>query len=189
MRSSTRRGISAGLSAHYSGSGFSRMNFAFHGLSQQGFDEWVAKAKAARSDPRPRGLSEARKAERSGAGPLFRLRGERPLRRHPRHVRQPGQMCVSEMHHIDGWAAPARKAKRTASGSTTTTAGCESGDEPSGATFPASGRPPRSSVQPEGMMPRDQAWAAAASTSARPSRTQGQGNALPGAEEGPRRRS
>ena len=36
-----------GLSGHYSGSGFSRMNFRFHGLSQHGFDEWVAKAKAA----------------------------------------------------------------------------------------------------------------------------------------------
>ena len=36
-----------GLSGHYSGSGFSRMNFRFLGLSQQGFDDWVAKAKAA----------------------------------------------------------------------------------------------------------------------------------------------
>ena len=35
-----------GFSANYSGSGFSRMNFAFHGLTQQGFDQWVAKVKA-----------------------------------------------------------------------------------------------------------------------------------------------
>ena len=35
-----------GFSANYSGSGFSRMNFAFHGLTQQGFDQWVSKVKA-----------------------------------------------------------------------------------------------------------------------------------------------
>lgn len=35
-----------GMSSHYSGAGFSGMNFPFHGLDQAGFDAWVAKAKA-----------------------------------------------------------------------------------------------------------------------------------------------
>ncbi|NMK46790.1 ubiquinol oxidase subunit II [Achromobacter sp. Bel] len=35
-----------GLSANYSGSGFSGMRFKFHGLDQQGFDKWVADARA-----------------------------------------------------------------------------------------------------------------------------------------------
>ncbi|NUU01406.1 ubiquinol oxidase subunit II [Herbaspirillum robiniae] len=35
-----------GFSANYSGAGFSHMRFKFHGLDQQGFDEWVKKAKA-----------------------------------------------------------------------------------------------------------------------------------------------
>lgn len=41
-----REGVFKGMSANVSGAGFSHMNFKFHGLSQQGFEEWVAKAKA-----------------------------------------------------------------------------------------------------------------------------------------------
>ncbi|WP_414676577.1 ubiquinol oxidase subunit II [Mesorhizobium sp.] len=36
-----------GFSANYSGAGFSGMRFDFHGQSDAGFDQWVAKAKAA----------------------------------------------------------------------------------------------------------------------------------------------
>jgi cytochrome o ubiquinol oxidase subunit 2 len=36
-----------GISANYSGAGFSGMHFVFHGMSQSNFDGWVAKAKAA----------------------------------------------------------------------------------------------------------------------------------------------
>lgn len=35
-----------GLSANYSGAGFSGMRFKFHGLDEQGFEQWIAKAKA-----------------------------------------------------------------------------------------------------------------------------------------------
>lgn len=35
-----------GFSANYSGAGFSGMRFKFHGLSSEGFEEWVKKAKA-----------------------------------------------------------------------------------------------------------------------------------------------
>ncbi|KAF1046891.1 MAG: Cytochrome bo(3) ubiquinol oxidase subunit 2 [Herbaspirillum frisingense] len=35
-----------GFSANYSGAGFSHMRFKFHGLDQQGFEDWVKKAKA-----------------------------------------------------------------------------------------------------------------------------------------------
>lgn len=40
-----REGVYKGMSANISGRGFSHMNFKFHGVSQQGFDEWVAKVK------------------------------------------------------------------------------------------------------------------------------------------------
>lgn len=40
-----RPGVFRGLSSHYSGAGFSGMNFRFHGLSEQDFAQWVAKAK------------------------------------------------------------------------------------------------------------------------------------------------
>lgn len=39
-------GVFRGLSSHYSGAGFSGMTFRFHGLSDQDFEQWVAKAKA-----------------------------------------------------------------------------------------------------------------------------------------------
>jgi len=40
-------GVFQGMSSHYSGSGFSGMTFKFHGLNDQDFDAWVAKAKSA----------------------------------------------------------------------------------------------------------------------------------------------
>ena len=39
-----------GFSANYSGIGFTDMRFTFHGLSQQDFDGWVAKVRAAGGD-------------------------------------------------------------------------------------------------------------------------------------------
>lgn len=39
-------GIYKGMSSHYSGSGFAGMTFKFHGLSNEDFESWVAKAKA-----------------------------------------------------------------------------------------------------------------------------------------------
>lgn len=41
-----RPGDYLGFSANYSGDGFSHMKFRFHGLDQQGFDNWVATVKA-----------------------------------------------------------------------------------------------------------------------------------------------
>ena len=40
-----REGVFRGLISHYSGAGFSGMTFKFHGLSNEGFDAWVQKAK------------------------------------------------------------------------------------------------------------------------------------------------
>jgi cytochrome o ubiquinol oxidase subunit 2 len=45
-----RPGVYGGISANYSGAGFSDMRFRFRGLDTQGFDRWVAKV---RSMPRP----------------------------------------------------------------------------------------------------------------------------------------
>lgn len=40
-----REGVFKGLNSHYNGAGFSGMTFKFHGLSNEGFDAWVQKAK------------------------------------------------------------------------------------------------------------------------------------------------
>lgn len=39
-------GVYDGFSGNYSGEGFSHMRFKFHGLSQDGFDDWVEKVKS-----------------------------------------------------------------------------------------------------------------------------------------------
>jgi len=39
-------GVFKGMSSHYSGAGFSGMTFQFHGLSNEGFAQWIARAKA-----------------------------------------------------------------------------------------------------------------------------------------------
>lgn len=41
-----REGQYQGFSSHYSGAGFSHMRFQFHGLSDTGFAEWIARARS-----------------------------------------------------------------------------------------------------------------------------------------------
>src|SRR3712207_2276839 len=151
-----REGDYWGLSGHYSGSGFSRMNFRFHGLSHEGFEEWVAKVKAG-----------GERLEREAY-----LRLEKPSEAEPvRYYSSvedglfgailglcvtPGQMCITEMHHIDRSGGAGKESEGNRERLDYDNRRLESGHEPSGATFPASGRPPQGSVQPEGMMPRDQ---------------------------------
>jgi cytochrome o ubiquinol oxidase subunit 2 len=90
-----------GFSANYSGVGFSRMNFKFYGVTQQGFDQWLENVRA-----KGAGLDRAEY-----------LKLEKPSQQNP--VRyyspvesglfnailnmcvMPGKMCVGEMHHID----------------------------------------------------------------------------------------
>jgi len=176
-----KAGDFTGMSGHYSGAGFSRMNFAFRGLSNQGFDEWVSKSKAA-------------------AMPLTReayLQLENPSEAEPVKFYSavdnelygailgmcvaPGKMCVHEMHHIDRTGGGGKESEANVDRLGYDNRRLQSGDEPSGATVPASGRASRGPTQPEGMKPRDQSGVNA------PVRTpdQGQGNALPDADRGP----
>lgn len=174
-----------GLSGQYSGSGFSRMNFRFHGLSDENFEQWVARVKAG--------------GERLDRDAYLRL--EKPSEAEP--VRyyssvenglfgailglcaRPGQMCVSEMHHIDRSGGAGKDSEGNRERLDYDNRRLESGTEPSGATFPASGRPPQGPVQPEGMRPRDQDLSREGINQRRSEPDQGQGNALPGADRGP----
>jgi len=145
-----------GLSAHYSGSGFSRMNFGFQSLSQQGFDEWIAKARSA-----------GETLDRDAYLKLEKPSEEEPVRYYASVENglyeailglcvAPGQMCISEMHHIDRTGGTTEGSEENRRRLDYDNRRLQSGDEPSGATFPASGRPPRSLEEPEGVMPRDQ---------------------------------
>ena len=174
-----------GLSGHYSGPGFSRMNFAFRSVSEQGFDEWVAKAKAA-GTPLDRDTylklekpSEAEPVRYYGAlenGIFEAILGM---------CVAPGQMCVREMHHIDRMGGAAQGSEANRRRLDYDNRRVWSGHEPSGATVPASGRPAKGDVQPEGMMPRDQERARGGVNEPQTAPDQGQGNALPGADRAP----
>ncbi len=96
-----REGTYKGFSANYSGAGFSGMHFAFEGLSNDGFDAWIAKAKASgntlgRSDylelERPSENVPVRRYA-SVDGDLFKAVLNLCV--------EPGKMCMSEMTAID----------------------------------------------------------------------------------------
>ncbi len=145
-----------GLSGMYSGAGFSRMNFGFRSLTQQGFDEWVAKAKAAGE---PLNREAYLKLEKPSEAEPVRFFGSVEDGLFTAAVGMcvaPGQMCVQEMHHIDRMGGAAEDSEANRQRLDYDSRRLESGSEPSGATFPASGRAPRSSEEPQGVIPRDQ---------------------------------
>lgn len=179
-----KEGEFRGLSGHYSGSGFSRMNFSFRSFNQQGFDEWVGKAKAAGTRLNRAAYlkldkpSEAEPVRYYGAvedGLYDAILGLCVM---------PDKMCVQEMHHIDSMGGAGEDGEANRKRLDYDNRWLQSGHESSGATFPASGLPPESSVQPEGMMPRDQPLRRGGVNQPRTEPDQGQGNALPGADKG-----
>jgi cytochrome o ubiquinol oxidase subunit 2 len=144
-----------GMSAHYSGPGFSRMNFAFRGLSGQGFDEWVAKARAAGVALDRKAYLEIEKPSEADPVRYFGTVENGLFEAIVGMCAAPGQMCVGEMHHIDR-SGGAKDGEANRKRLEYDNRRIWQGEEPSGATVPASGRPSRSDVQPEGMKPRDQ---------------------------------
>jgi cytochrome o ubiquinol oxidase subunit II len=150
-----KEGEFTGLSGHYSGSGFSRMTFTFRSLSQQGFDEWVAKAKASGT---PLDRAAYLKLDKPSEAEPVRYFGSVENGLYAAALGlcvQPGRMCVGEMHHIDATGGAERESEANRKRLDYDRRHLESGDEPAGATFPDTGRSPRSSEPPEGVMPRD----------------------------------
>jgi cytochrome o ubiquinol oxidase subunit II len=96
-----KEGTYKGFSANYSGAGFSGMRFAFEGLTNDGFDAWIAQAKASGNTL---GRSEYLELERPSENV--------PVRRYATVDHElfdavlnlcvePGKMCTSEMTAID----------------------------------------------------------------------------------------
>lgn len=151
-----REGRFMGLSAQYSGSGFSRMTFAFKSVSQQGFDEWVDAARAAQA---PLDRNAYLQLEQPSEAEPVRFFGSVENGLYDAILGlcvRPGQMCVTEMHHIDQMGGDGENSAENAQRLEYDNRRLESGTEPPGATVPASGRPSRANIQPEGMKPRDQ---------------------------------
>ncbi|MET0429221.1 MAG: ubiquinol oxidase subunit II [Microvirga sp.] len=150
-----KEGAFTGLSGMYSGSGFSRMNFVFRSLDRQGFDEWIAKAKAAGT---PLDREAYLDLEKPSEGVPVRYFGTVENGLFDAAVGlcvRPGQMCVHEMHHIDQMGGSTGDSEANRQRLDYDNRRLESGNEASGATFPASGRTPRSPEEPQGVAPRD----------------------------------
>ncbi len=143
-----REGEFAGFSANYSGDGFSHMRFKFHGLDQQGFDQWVAKVKA-------------------GGSALSReqyLELEKPSERNPvayyssvedglysailNMCTHPGAMCMSEMMHIDMMGGAGTESGENRARLRYDNRHADEGDGAPAATFPATGAPAKSEENP-----------------------------------------
>lgn len=96
-----KEGVYDGLSANYSGAGFSHMRFKFHGLSKDGFDQWVASARATGTGfGRQEFLALEKPSERE---PVQRFANVDPelfdaiLNR----CVEPNKMCMRDIMHID----------------------------------------------------------------------------------------
>jgi cytochrome o ubiquinol oxidase subunit 2 len=96
-----KEGVFDGLSANYSGPGFSHMRFKFHSLNQQGFDGWIAQVK-----------QNGTALNRDTYLKLEKPSEKEPVRYYANFedglysailnvCATPGKMCMNEMMHID----------------------------------------------------------------------------------------
>jgi len=96
-----KEGTYKGFSANYSGAGFSGMHFAFEGLSNDGFDAWISRAKASGNSL---GRSDYLELERPSENVPVRRYGaiDRELFDAVLNMCvEPGKMCMREMAAID----------------------------------------------------------------------------------------
>ncbi|KQV37517.1 MULTISPECIES: ubiquinol oxidase subunit II [unclassified Rhizobium] len=144
-----KEGEYEGLSANFSGDGFSHMRFKFHGLTQAGFEEWAARVK-----------SQGTALNRDAYLKLEKPSIKDPVRYYAsvdddlytailNMCAHPGKMCMSEMMHIDmmgggGVESHENKAKLEYDGR-------HADDEAPAATHPATGNPARSDEPAEGV--------------------------------------
>ena len=173
-----RTGEFSGQSSHYSGAGFSHMNFGVQSLTQQGFDQWVMKAKASASKLDQATYMQLEKPSEEVPATLYA--GYKPGLYDAilNMCTTPGKMCQSDMMHIDSMGGGGKDSEANRARLLDDSSGSKEGSEAPGATFPASGRPPNSAVQPEGMKHRDAAPIVNKQTSTPDA---GQGHNMPGA--------
>jgi len=90
-----------GLSANYSGAGFSHMRFKFHGFNQADFDQWIQKAKSQGTAlGRPEYLALAKPSEREPVR-YFNAVDDGLYNAILNMCADPSKMCMNEMMHID----------------------------------------------------------------------------------------
>ncbi|MFD0933945.1 ubiquinol oxidase subunit II [Methylobacterium trifolii] len=148
-----KAGTYDGLSSHYSGSGFSRMTFKFHGLDGDGFDQWVAKAKAQGSPLTREGYIELEKPSEAVAVTYYASVADGLYGSILNMCALPGKMCMSEMMQIDAKGGAGKDSRENRERLRYDNRHIQQGDEAPGATTPASGRAPKSEGSPQGLAP------------------------------------
>ncbi|MBX9930021.1 MAG: ubiquinol oxidase subunit II [Methylobacterium sp.] len=145
-------GVFNGFSGNYSGSGFSKMNFKFHGLADRSeFDRWVGKIK---SEGKPLGREEYIALEKPSEAEPVRYFGTVDPGLYKAILNMcayPGKMCMSEMMNIDARGGAGKNSQANRTRLEYDNRHGQQGDEAPGATFPASGRESRSDEKPEGV--------------------------------------
>ncbi|ARU06824.1 ubiquinol oxidase subunit II [Comamonas serinivorans] len=96
-----------GKSAHYSGAGFAGMTFKFHGLSDQDFDAWVAKAKAEGQPLSRDAYRELVKPSERNPVQLFSSVEDQLYQRILNRCVEDGQVCMHEIMAKDAGLQPA----------------------------------------------------------------------------------
>ena len=172
-----RQGVYDGFSGNYSGAGFSNMNFKFHSLDQAGFDAWVAKVKQQGKALDINRYEELEKPSEAVPPAYFSLVSPGLYDSILNLCTKPGKMCMGEMMAIDAAGGGGKDSEANRDRLKYDGARLREGNEAPGATFPASGRPPNTNVQPEGMNPRPLSPDVNRQRSAP---DEGQGHAMPG---------
>ena len=148
-----KEGVYEGLSSHYSGSGFSKMTFKFHGLKKEDFDAWVSKTKADGSDLSREAYLELEKPSEGVAPRFYKTVADGLYDKILNMCAEPGKMCISEMMMIDAKGGAGKESEENFEKLQYDNRRIKQGEEPPGATVPATGRAPRSDEGAEGAKP------------------------------------
>ena len=139
-----KAGVYEGFSANYSGEGFSRMNFKFHGLDQGGFDQWVAKVKAAGKElNRDAYIALEKPSEREPVGYYSSVAPGLYSAILNMCVVE-GKMCMGEMMSIDSKGGAGKESHANRERLRYDDRHAVRGEEAQGATFPATEKKTRS---------------------------------------------
>ncbi|MCD2185374.1 ubiquinol oxidase subunit II [Rhizobium sp. GN54] len=144
-----KEGDFEGLSANYSGDGFSHMRFRFHGLQQGGFDEWVARVRQNGTALNRDTYLKLEKPSIKDPVRYFATVDDGLFQAILNMCVRPGQMCMSEMMHVDmmgGAGVESHENRQKLEYDNR-----HANEEAPGATHPATGNAPRSEEPAEGM--------------------------------------
>ncbi|MFS4436582.1 ubiquinol oxidase subunit II [Paracoccaceae bacterium GXU_MW_L88] len=108
-------GTYKGMASHYSGAGFSDMDFQFHGMQEEDFDAWVDEARNS-GDTLDRDEYRELLEPSEDVDPIYYALGDEELYHDIlNRCVEPGKMCMDEMMmadmHSDGYGTPIDEAE------------------------------------------------------------------------------